>query len=511
MSEAINRLYLVHTDSNPLVPKPYPMKSLFTLLFAGSLLFASFKPATAQTLITSEFQGTIQAQFANFALLAFGLSAKNDIDYYTVTYTMDNLSGRQDTVSGLYVTPSAATTNALFPTLIYQHGTTNNKFEVPSAAQPGQDLPYLYATQGYAVLAPDFLNMGEDQEGFHPYLHARTEALAALRMMEAMSAEPAYADVINSQLFLTGYSQGGHASMALHEILIEEFPDIEVTATAHMSGPYSLSDVQLNEVALSTEPFGTPAFLPYVISSFQEVYGDLYNELNDIYKPEFSPGIQEFIDGFETGSKDLSVLNQRLLDGLAARGNDSIVVDLFDDDYIAGLQADPNNTLRVALALNDTYDFVNPTPTRLYYCDGDDQVNPMNSPFAEAAMNALGATDTEAIELGPDLDHGQCVFPAVTASVGFFADFQQIISSTNQIADAYDWTYLQNAEGLRIYTNDYQQEYQVSLVDATGRQIISTNYRNGQLIDLSGIPTTWAAVQVFDEEGRTTSKSIIVR
>ena len=93
----------------------------------------------------------------------------------------------------------------------------------------------------------------------------------------------------------------------------------------------------------------------------------------------------------------------------------------------------------------------------------------------------------------------------------FFEGFQQIITSTNQIPDASDWTYLQDADGLRIYTNDDQQDYQVSLFDATGRQVIAVNFRSGQWIDLSGISTSWAAVQVIDEEGRTTSKSIIVR
>ena len=47
---------------------------------------------------------------------------------------------------------------------------------------------------------------------------------------------------INEQLFITGYSQGGYASMAVHKYL--ENPSIhEVTAASHMSGPYNLSHV----------------------------------------------------------------------------------------------------------------------------------------------------------------------------------------------------------------------------------------------------------------------------
>jgi len=487
------------------------MKSLFTLALCSLFLFQTATSTYAQTLIEVESRGTIPAFVANFVLSGFGLSAKNDIAYYNVQYTMNNLSGRQDTVSGIYICPTNVDPTSQFPTLVYQHGTTDTKFDVPTTAQPGQDLPYLYATQGYAVLAPDFLNMGVDQEGFHPYVHARTEAMAAIQMMEAMKADPIYADLVNSQLFLTGYSQGGHASMALHEILIEEYPDVEVTAAAHMSGPYSLSDVMLNEVALSREAFGAPGFMPYTLGSYQAVYGNIYGDLSEVFKPDFVAPVQAFIDGYETGAVGLSVLNQQLIDGLAAAGNDSMTVELFPASYVADLRANPNHPLRIALRDNDTYDFINPTPTRLYYCLGDDQVNPQNSPFAADTMTALGAPNTVAVEVGLTLNHGECVVPAVSQGVAFFEGFQQITSSSTEIVDAYKWTYVQQAGGLRIYTNEDQENYLVKLFDATGRQLLSTPYQNGQLIDLSGVVTSWAAVQVLDQEGRMTSRSIIVR
>jgi len=433
------------------------------------------------------------------------------MEYFTVQYTMDNLAGEQDTVSGLFIRPTNVDASNKYPTLVYQHGTTDTKFDVPSRAAAGQDLPYLYATQGYVVIAPDFLNMGDDEEGFHPYVHARTEAMAALRMMEALATDPVYADIVNEQLFLTGYSQGGHASMALHEILIEEYPMIEVTAAAHMSGPYSLSDIMLDKVALSSDAFGAPGFMPYTLASYQAVYGNIYSDLNEVFKPAFVSHVQAFIDGYETGAVGLSTLNQQLIDSLAAAGTDSMTVELFPANYVADLRADPNHPLRAALRDNDTYDFVNPTPTRLYYCSGDDQVNYLNAPFAADTMTAMGAPNTIAEEMGPTLNHGQCVRPAVSASVGFFEDFQQIISSSNEIPNSYDWTYIQLEDGLRIYTKNDQEEYQVKVFDATGRSLISVDYRSGQLINLSALSTSWAAIQVMDQEGRTTSSSIIVR
>jgi hypothetical protein len=423
---------------------------------------------------------------------------------------MDNLEGRQDTVSGLYVRPTNPVPGFETPTLVYQHGTTDTKFGVPSRSSPGQDLPYLFATQGMAVLAPDFLNMGDDQEGFHPYVHARTEAMAAIQMRAALLSDPRYSALVNDQLFLTGYSQGGHASMALHEILIEEYPDIEVTAAAHLSGPYSLSDIMLNEVALSDEPFGYPAFMPYTLASYQAVYGNIYSDLSEVFRPTFVDPIQDFINGYETGAVGLSTLNAQLLVRLSASSNDSMTIALFDPDFVTDLQTNPNNTLLAALRDNDTYDFVNPTPTRLFYCTADDQVNFRNSIFAADTMTQLGAPDTEAIDVGPNLSHTACVVPAVSATVAFFAPFVTMVSGTGEIPGSADWTYIQEGKTLRIYTGSAER-YQLWVMDATGRQLLEQTYTSGEAIDLGLCSTTWLAVQLRDENGGLASRSFVVR
>ena len=236
------------------------------LLYAAALTSVALHVG-AQDLVTVEPVGRLaQADVQSYLDLGnFGITTTNGIEYYRVRYTMENLAGATDTVSGLLVTPDSPPRGTTYPTLVSMHGTTDTRFDVPGRADPfgAPDLAYVYGALGYVTVAPDFLNMGSDSTGFHPYVHARTEALAGLRMIEALRSDEAYAGRVNEQLFLAGYSQGGHASMALHEYLIEEPQEgLEVTAAAHMSGPYATLEVITDSVILGERRYLPFGFIP---------------------------------------------------------------------------------------------------------------------------------------------------------------------------------------------------------------------------------------------------------
>ena len=54
----------------------------------------------------------------------------------------------------------------------------------------------------------------------------------------------------NSQVFLTGYSQGGHACMATHKYIHENSlqSEFDVIASAPCSGPYDLSGIMADTI-----------------------------------------------------------------------------------------------------------------------------------------------------------------------------------------------------------------------------------------------------------------------
>jgi dienelactone hydrolase len=128
----------------------------------------------------------------------------------------------------------------------------------------------LFAGLGYVAFLPDYLGLGLTSRGFHPYVHAASEAWAALDMLRAGDQFCQQLQVaVNAQLFITGYSQGGHGAMALHRA-IEKDPSNEftVTAAAPLSGPYSISGVMRNLILTDTVYYD-PAYIPNTALSYQ--------------------------------------------------------------------------------------------------------------------------------------------------------------------------------------------------------------------------------------------------
>ena len=84
-----------------------------------------------------------------------------------------------------------------------------------------------------------------DNPGIHPYVHWESEATASIDLIRA--SREFLMDSLeiwdNNQLFLTGYSQGGHSTMAIHKyIKVNNLQsEFNVVASAPMSGPYALS------------------------------------------------------------------------------------------------------------------------------------------------------------------------------------------------------------------------------------------------------------------------------
>ncbi len=486
-------------------------------------------PASAQTLVSIEELEVASLNFVEAGYQAspnipFELVPTNGYDAYLVIYTMDNIEGEQVNVSGLFLRPQAVDAQGeKYPLVVSMHGTTASKYDVPSTKTPiadffrtspdeiGFDLSHIFCTQGYVTIAPDFLGMGESTEAFHPYVHARSEAESGLAMMMALRGTPEFDEIVNEELFLTGYSQGGHASMALHELLVEEYPEIEITAASHMSGPYSISDVMRNDVILKDSTYGKLGFLPYTILSYQFAYPELEQDVGAIFRSSYVPLIEAFRDGYSGESTDLNVFNEELkrLYTLAETDESYYPSRLLNPKFAEELAGDPDNPWLEVLRDNDTYDFVNPTPTRLIYCKADEQVSFRNARVAEDTLRQLGGEQTLAIDVDPDADHTGCLLPAITTTLDFFAEVPLV--GTQEIPGAGKWRWLRTERTLRVVATDATTtDYTLTLSDVLGRTSQRQSYRSGELIDLSGLTSGTVAVRLTDEFGRSTTKILVL-
>lgn len=409
-------------------------KHLYTLLLSITILIFARSVFAQDVLVDFTYLGSrTKAEL----FLIFFQNVEYDIDLYKLRYQTLDVNGQLDTASGLLVLPQVPAEDSL-PIVVYDHGTTSGPTDVPSQLRGGYEVAMAYGASGFATLAPDYLGMG-DARGFHPYLHAATEVSASFDMLLAGYEYMEYiGPEHNYHLFLAGYSQGGHASMALHKY-IDDFWSIiiPVTAATHMSGPYSISGV-MRDIVLSDQPYGYPAYIAYIFLGYDTAY-DLYDDVGQVFKEPYATDI----DSFYNRQINLTRLNAKLLASLSAGGS-TIPKRMLHDSIVDVLTNDLSHPLNVALIENDTYNWGPESPTRLYYCGADSQVPPLNAIIADSVMNALGATDTEALNLNPNFDHGPCVFLAVRNSVDFFKSF----INTTSIKDLDP-----NAEEIKVYPN----------------------------------------------------------
>ena len=408
-------------------------------------------------------------------ILALGLPYTPDYDVqnYSITYTTTDAFGQPDTASGLVAIP-VASDDFIFPLGVYNHGTVPDRESVPSRAGERERLVVAaIATKGYVMLAPDYIGLG-DSRGVHPYVHAATEASAGRDMIIAVKKWLAERELVavNEQLFITGYSQGGHATAALHRDIATNPTDdgLTVTSATHLSGPYSISDVMANTIFQEGNPT-LPGYIAYTYISYNYVYG-LYDDLGQAFvEPYLTP-----IRRFANEEINLDQFNGQLDQLLNA--NNARLEAIFQDSVRNVLaEGDPTDPINMALADNDTYDWAPEEPTLIFYCTQDEQVPFRNAILADSVMRANGSESVTLASGGP-LSHGGCIVPAITATVEFWAPLSEIVNSLG--------------EPVR------RPEFSVSP---------NPVYAGGEL-SLNGLPAARAPYTLYDSAGRSALRGV---
>ena len=377
------------------------------LLTLTCFVCSSLAHAQTADLLASYSLNDISGIIADFNVPGGILQPEFEVKLYRVSYTTTHPNGEEWAVTGALAVPIGL--DCPLPLSSYQHGTIARKTDAPSYMSDEAMLGVIGASIGIVTAMPDYIGLG-DSPGLHLYVHADSEALASLDMLRAVrDLRDELNFQLNDQLFLWGYSQGGHATMALHKLIEEEHADeFTVTASAPMSGPYDVSGVQA-EVLVSEQAYPTPGYLPYIILSYQEVYGNLYTSLDEVFLPQYAAIIPDLFDG----TNGMGFINNQF---------PSVPSQMLQPSIIEAYETNPDHPIHAALADNDVYDWAPQATTRLYYCTGDDQVSYLNSEVCLAAMEANNAPDVEGFN-GGNFDHGEC---APFALLGGFILFSNL-------------------------------------------------------------------------------------
>jgi hypothetical protein len=330
---------------------------------------------------------------------------KYPIEYHAVTYTTTDIEGKPTIASGMVIIPVGADR---LPVISYQHGTVVKGNEAPSSPQNTEMelMGLIYTSTGYLVVVADYLGLGVNP-GLHPYLHAATEASACRDMLRASQMLCHQLHLTwGPQLFLAGYSQGGHATMALHRLLQEDLThEFTVTASAPQSGPYDLSNTEFQFALKRNENRALSVSAAYTLYAYNRIY-QIYPTIGIIFTPRYA----ELVPHLFNNRHNYYDIYRRMPESPR---------NLLNAPFRSALLADPLHPMRLALHQNDVYDWRPTAPVRLYFIPNDTIVSAANAHVAYTRMHELGA-DVQLVNLGRAHTHTSAFIPAQVATWRWF-------------------------------------------------------------------------------------------
>jgi hypothetical protein len=178
-------------------------------------------------------------------------------------------------VSGLIIVPRDAAGNALTPdkikgVVLYYHPTIFSKIGVPSGFDAPESsvelvnytlytdfmLAAVYASQGFVVVAPDYVGQGVNKDVMHPYVaFAETNALSGIYALKAARTALSRENINlpnKAKLYITSYSEGGAYALWTSKLIQGKYGSVldnsgyELRRTAGISGAYDVSDTTFN-------------------------------------------------------------------------------------------------------------------------------------------------------------------------------------------------------------------------------------------------------------------------
>ncbi len=399
-------------------PQPWPtiQTQWFDPVFPTQLTrfyrVVGVQPATRGKLLSATLTTNYSTVLLNLAFYLNGinLTATYGVSCYRLVYeTIDPLGGRTTASGGLYLPQHSGVS---WPLLSFSHGTTTQTNDVPSVSQTLDAFAAIaFASVGYVGVEADLLGLGSSP-GLHPYLHARSEATASVDMLRAARNYCASNNIsLNGQLFLAGYSQGGHTAMALHrELEMYHTNEFTVTASAPMAGPYDMSGVELNDL-LSPRCPPNPYYIAYVLVAYQSLY-HLAPAWSDLLVPPYDTTLPPLFSGSTAGGTINTALPPCNISSILTPA------------VLSSLTNDTGSPIYQALRDNDVDHWKPLAPLRLYHCDGDQDVLYASSQVAYSNFVAQGA-NVQLVDPSPGANHSGCVIPALEAAKAWFDTLKQ--------------------------------------------------------------------------------------
>ena len=371
-----------------------------TLVANPPVILASF-PAAA------DFKNVLNSSASGKGLLQVAGDPKCGITFHYMEYNTVGAVGEATNATGGIMVPTGtdAACTGPRPVLLYSHGTTVEKsynIASPSTSEAGLVAAF-YAAQGWIVVTSNYVGYDASRSTYHPYLVAEQQSNDMIDALRA--ARKAFTGIganDSGKLFLSGYSQGGHVSMATHKAMQTNYAsEFKVTASGNMSGPYSLTNT-LRTVYAGGVNAGASVFTPLILTAWQKAYGNLYTTPSDVYESPYATGIETLLPGaltftqlFTTGKLPTKlfatgalVTADPSLNALFASGVGT--PNLLKESYRQSVLTNPANPAWVAAAKNDLLSWTPARPVAMCYGAQDPTVFGSNTSDATTYFAGKG-------------------------------------------------------------------------------------------------------------------------
>ncbi|MEA2100170.1 MAG: lipase family protein [Campylobacterota bacterium] len=375
--------------------------------------------------------------YANIdATNAFGYKSAFGYKAVKITYNTKGQNDENIVASGLLVIPtisdkykeSLASVGKSFSVSMIcdNHPTILTNAEAPSNIEiKDNDMPdhplaiSMTGFAGFAGIYPDYIGYGESNGENHPYMIKKASARASLDMIRASQKYMTDNNIVfNSQLYISGYSQGGYTAMALaEEIETNHNDEFTLMGVAPMAGPY-LVDAFGDAIIQSNAMMQAPAYMAFMSDAYAYAYENL--TLDEMIVESKLPAFDALFDGSNT----LSEIYTQLGMGLNTPTN-ALIKDSFISDY----ESTPEHKLREMFKENNVGNWAATTKIKLIHCSNDDVVPTTMTYGVEAKLDSMGATNVEKLLIdnvtadysAGESIHSNCAIPAYTQAIGWFA------------------------------------------------------------------------------------------
>ena len=433
-----------------------------------------------------------------------------DVDFYKIVFETLDAFDEPVNSSGLVALPQGVEHGMSI--LQYNHGTTRNTNQ--SDLEGSEWFVSLAVSAGgdYVGIMPDYLGYGESActaiHGYNmnkPLARDGADMIRAVRTFcEDLSVE------LDGKIFVTGYSEGGYAAMAVAKEAQENLPDLDLTAVAPLSGAYQVypltRDFIIDPVSENSNN------LSHIIYSYNNVY-QIIGDLSEAIISPYDTIIPIRLNECNPGPGDLPQYAYQMI----------------DSTFLLDVLNDPTHPVNLALKENNIYDWVPEMPMRMCYCTQDEQVPFMNAVLTADTMNLRGAACVESFEIG-DYDHNGCAIWALLNSKQWFDGIRNLetpmvcepieepidttttgISDVSNLVELYN-VYPNPAEDFVVFeSTDFDGNgYELELFDLKGRLLVQQQSTAAKTqIDVSSFEAGIYIIRVKDQ-GQVFNQKFVV-